>query len=231
MGSIFSYDSKFMQTLMYIGDLIILNLLFMVCCVPLFTIGAAQTGLHSAMKVLLDKEDDTSPAKAFFRGFRNGFGRITLVWLVFFVIFALLSVSLVPILVFDTAAESSSPVVISVIAMAACAVFYNLVVQFHTRFTCTVGQLLRNSMLMFIAHPIRSILSAAVIWAPLILMAVDLYVFMEITPIILAAGFSIVFMFGYMLMNKPFLGLIRDRQEAEKAAEEAVEEIPEETGV
>ena len=58
MNGLFSYDSKPMQLLGFLGDLILLNILYLVCCIPLFTIGAAQAGLFTACKVLLDKEDD-----------------------------------------------------------------------------------------------------------------------------------------------------------------------------
>ena len=61
MGGLFSYDSKPMQILMFVGDLIILNILYLICCIPIFTIGAAQAGMYTACKVLLDKEDDSSP--------------------------------------------------------------------------------------------------------------------------------------------------------------------------
>ena len=64
---------------MTIGDLVILNVLFLLCCLPIFTIGAAQAGLYTGLRVLADKEDDSSPAAAFFRGFSSGFGKITIV--------------------------------------------------------------------------------------------------------------------------------------------------------
>ena len=47
MEILFSYDSKLMQTLTFVGDLIILNLLYLLCCVPVFTIGAAQAVLET----------------------------------------------------------------------------------------------------------------------------------------------------------------------------------------
>jgi len=86
MKNIFSYDSKLVTSLSFIADLFILNLLYLVCCLPLFTIGAAQAGLHNAVRILQDPLDGRSTVKAFFRGFKEGFGRITLAWLLFYVI-------------------------------------------------------------------------------------------------------------------------------------------------
>ena len=45
MEILFSYDSKLMQTLTFVADLILLNILYLLCCVPMFTIGAAQGAL------------------------------------------------------------------------------------------------------------------------------------------------------------------------------------------
>ena len=95
MKNIFSYESKFMQTLLVAADYIILNAVFILCCLPVFTIGAAQAGLYTGIRVLRDKEDDSSCLKAFFRGFKSGFGKITLVWCLFAVVIAILGYNLV----------------------------------------------------------------------------------------------------------------------------------------
>ena len=54
MNGFFSYESKPMQIMMFIGDLILLNVIYLLCCLPIFTSGAAQAGLFTACKVLLD---------------------------------------------------------------------------------------------------------------------------------------------------------------------------------
>ena len=85
MNKMFDLDSPLMQVLGFIADLFILNLVFLACCLPIVTIGAAQSGLFNAMRVLQDPEDDTSVTKAFFAAFRVGFKQITLAWFVLFV--------------------------------------------------------------------------------------------------------------------------------------------------
>ena len=80
MDSIFSYESKLVQMLLKLADMMIMNILYVLCCLPVFTIGAAQAGLHTGIRQLRDPADDSSCTKAFFRGFANGFGKITLVY-------------------------------------------------------------------------------------------------------------------------------------------------------
>lgn len=198
MNKLFAYDSPPMQILMFVGDLIILNLLYLICCIPLFTIGAAQAGLHTAIKVLLDKEDDSSPAAAFFRGFASGFGTVTLAWgltTVVLLLVAFLSVS---------AVQLGSPVWLVVFAIALCCIFQSLIPAFHARFGCSPWQLIRNSWFLLFAHPLRSIGVAVIVWLPVLLFLLgDLYVFMSITPIWGTLYYSTTFCFAHGLMKKP----------------------------
>ena len=70
MNGLFSYDSKLMQVLGFIADLFLCNVLYMLCCIPIVTIGPAQAGLHNAMRTLGDTEDDRSAVKQFFKGLK-----------------------------------------------------------------------------------------------------------------------------------------------------------------
>lgn len=116
MKSIFSYDSKIMQALMVVGDVIILNVLFLLCCIPIITIGAAQAGLYTGVKVLLDKEDDSSCAKAFFRGFCAGFTKITITWCLFLVVLAVLGYAAVTVYLLQQGA-TGVPFILSAVAL------------------------------------------------------------------------------------------------------------------
>ena len=61
-------------------DLFVLNLLFLLCSLPVFTIGASLTALH---RVLLQcvRGEDAHHAKEFLRTFRREFRQSTLLWL------------------------------------------------------------------------------------------------------------------------------------------------------
>lgn len=60
-------------------DLILLNILWFVCCIPLFTIGAASAALWGVMLQRVRKEDIFS-ARDFFRSFKRNFKRASQVW-------------------------------------------------------------------------------------------------------------------------------------------------------
>ena len=209
--NIFSYESKFSQILMFAADLCILNLQFILCCLPLFTIGAAQAALFSGIRVLLDPEDDTSPSKAFWKGFRTGFGSITLAW----GIFALAELAMVAILYLviavglANAGGAAVPIVFCLIALAGLVLLQSQLPLFHSRFACTAGQLLNNCIRLVPAYPLRSIAIALLLWAPAAaFMTMNGYVFFAASLALILLYYAVVFMLSFYIMKKPFKLLI-----------------------
>ena len=203
MKNIFSYDSKFMQILLLLADYMILNLLFILCCIPIFTIGAAQAGLYSGMRVLLDKEDDSPCSRAFFKGFSSGFGKITIVWTVLLAVMALLVYNLVATLILDLAG-SYAPVWMCVLALAICILYQSMLTLFHSQFDCTIRQLLKNVFYVVLAHPLRSIAVAVLAWIPVAVFAFAFDYFIQGSIIWAAGYYSVAFGVNVKIMEKPF---------------------------
>lgn len=222
MDSLFNYENKFMQLLLYLGDLIILNVLFLVCSIPIVTIGAAQAGLYSGIRVLTDKEDDSSCAAAFFKGFANGFTRITPVFCTLLVLLAMSVISLLPMEV-----STNMPVWISIAAFVVCCLFITLTCWFHARFACTRLQLFKNAWLIFLAYPLRSLLASVINFLPLVIFLLNAYLFMQFSPIFLSLSFSVLSLFSFTLMQKPFRELIalRDENASSEPEEETAEPV------
>ena len=202
MGGIFSYDSAPMQVLMRLGDLILLNIIYVLCCIPVFTIGAAQAGLYTACRVMQNREDDSSLIAAFFRGFKTGFGSVTVAWGILGVVFVIVA------WLAGASIGAGGSVALSLLAMLVCATFQSLVPAFHSRFSCTPWQLIRNTWFMLFAHPLRSLLITALLWLPTVVFMLDLYIFMACTPIWLTVYFSGIFSLNTAVLKKPFQVLV-----------------------
>lgn len=223
MKNLFNYENKFMELLMTIGDLVILNLLFLLCSLPIVTIGASQAGLYTGLRVLTDKEDDSSPTVAFFRGFANGFGSITGAYCIMLVLIVLVGYSAASVLFYDMNGVSA-PVLISMIGLFISAVFQSLISIFHSRFSCTIWQLFRNAWLMLLAHPLRGALIAVLTWLPLVLFLVDMQIFVLGTPIIMTVYYSFAFLLCNTIMKKPFddvIQILQEKSQLEQTREEA----------
>ena len=80
MGGFFSLDSKFMQVMSRVADLIILNVIYLVTCLPVVTIGAAGTALDTG-GLRPGTVREGSLVKGYFRAFRDEFRQATLIWL------------------------------------------------------------------------------------------------------------------------------------------------------
>lgn len=78
---IFSMNGKLAKFLNTLGSLFLLNLCALLCCVPVFTVGAAMTALYSCTLRLVRGEEG-SPVKDYFNAFRENFPQATKVWLV-----------------------------------------------------------------------------------------------------------------------------------------------------
>ena len=133
-------------------EMFILNLLTIVCSIPLFTAGASFTALYYVtMKMVRDEE--TYVTKDFFRSFRQNFKQGVVIWLILFVSGS--------ILFFDYRLMSSNRDRFAgagafMILTMACGVFYMIetayVFPVLAKFYNSVGQTMKNAVFMGIRH-------------------------------------------------------------------------------
>lgn len=89
MDQIFNLDNKFFRGVSKIIDCVWLSLLWFVCCIPVFTIGAATTALYYTVNKSI-KNDRGYASSEFFSSFKSNFKQSTVIWLIFLAIYALL---------------------------------------------------------------------------------------------------------------------------------------------
>ena len=77
----FSYESRFSQLLLRLAYSCCLNLLWILCSLPLVTMGAATTALYSVTLKLVDGTEGNI-TRQFFRAFRENFRQATTLWLI-----------------------------------------------------------------------------------------------------------------------------------------------------
>ena len=82
-------DGRVMSFLARLGDMFILNILYVVCCIPIITIGAATTALYyNTLKMAENRESYVW--KEFLRTFKENFKQATVIWMIILVIGAVL---------------------------------------------------------------------------------------------------------------------------------------------
>ena len=84
-------DSPFMRFMGTVADLMILNVLTIICCIPVITAGASFTAMHYVLLKIARKEEGYI-LKSFFRSFKQNFLQATVIWLIMLVVIAALFV-------------------------------------------------------------------------------------------------------------------------------------------
>lgn len=82
-------DNPLVVILSTIGNLVVLNLLFLLCCVPVITVGDAFSALYYALLHRM-RDSSSSYTKDFFKAMRINFRQATLTWLLVLVLAFLL---------------------------------------------------------------------------------------------------------------------------------------------
>ena len=78
---LFNYDNPVWRFIGKLGDLILLNLLWTVCSIPVITIGASTTAVYYVtLKMVRDENDST--VRSFFHSFKDNFKQATAIWAV-----------------------------------------------------------------------------------------------------------------------------------------------------
>lgn len=203
MKELLSPESKLIQALTRIADFVFLNLIYVACCIPVVTIGAAQSAMLSAARAQFDKEKNESGYRAFFRGLRSGFRRVTVLWIAFLLVIAILVyVSSAAFYMGGTVGNAAG--VMATIALAIFMALQIVLSAFHARFECSAWDLVRNSMLMFLMYPLQSMGAMLLVWAPAAVLLFDLTIFVRMTPVFLFLYYSVAFQLNARMFQGPF---------------------------
>lgn len=78
---LFNYDSKFMRFFLFLSQLTLLNVIWLICCLPIVTAGAATAAQHYSVKQFL--AEDTRVFKNFRIGFKSYWKNSSIIWIIF----------------------------------------------------------------------------------------------------------------------------------------------------
>ena len=84
-------ESPLMKKLGIMADLLILNLVTLVCCLPIVTAGAAFTAMHYVLLKIVRGEEGYV-VKTFFRAFKENLLQGTILWIIMVIVYAALFV-------------------------------------------------------------------------------------------------------------------------------------------
>lgn len=87
---LFNLDSPLMNMLTKLANLMILNFLTLLCCIPIVTAGAAFTALYY-VTIKMARGDDPYIVKSYFKSFKENFKQSTILWLIMLVVIIIIA--------------------------------------------------------------------------------------------------------------------------------------------
>ena len=76
-------DNVIVRALNKICDMVCLNVLWLICCIPIITIGASTTALYTIMLKMV-KNEEGYIFRGFFKAFKSNFKQSTIIWIILF---------------------------------------------------------------------------------------------------------------------------------------------------
>ena len=197
MKDLFNLESPFMQLLTRVGDLIIVNVLYLLCCVPIVTIGAATAALHKVGQAIV-YDTDNGIARTFFRAFRENFRQATAMWLMMVVFAAAMGCNYLLISGFvagtlATVLKGALVVAIGLVLVMAAYMFPLMV-----RYTNTMRELATNALILAVVKLPRTVGLFLLSCMPLLILALSMETFLNTMVFWLTIGFGFT---AYMSAN------------------------------
>ena len=191
MHNLFHYENPFIQFLVRVGDLMILNLLFLVCALPVVTLGASLTALHRVTQNMLFEQEEPL-IKSFFRAFRQNFKQSTLVWLAELVIIVSLACDVLLVMAyFDGSLARTMYILVAVLAILVAGVFSYLM-PLIARYENGMRQQVNNAVVLAIIKLPKTIILVLMNLLPVILLLISVPVFVQTLIFWVIIGFAFV---------------------------------------
>lgn len=154
---VFNFEGPVFTFLSRLADLIWLNLLFIICCIPVVTIGAATTALYYVtLKMVKDEEGYIT--RSYFKAFRDNFVQATVIWLVFLAVIVVMFLDFRIAKVGDMSALIGSGRIndVVIVAVGVMAIILGMTLTYVfpllARFDNTVVNTVKNAFLISIRH-------------------------------------------------------------------------------
>ncbi|MDL2301397.1 YesL family protein [Lachnospiraceae bacterium OttesenSCG-928-D06] len=210
---LFNLDSPLMQFLNKVADLLWLNILTIICCIPIVTIGASYTALHY-MCLKMVRNEETYITKGYFKSFKENFKQSTGIWMLMLLV--------IGVVVGDIYIMNYSGMVfpqwlkivifaVAILVLITCVFIFPVQARFENK----VSRTIKNAFIMSILQFPKAILMVILLLLPVILFLVST----ELIPIAFLFGISVPAYLSAMLYNKFFQKLEDQMTEAAENGE------------
>lgn len=213
MDKFFNPDGSIMKALSRIADLAILNILWLICSLPVVTMGAATTALISmTLKMTDDKEGYIF--RDYFKAFKRNFKQSTIIWLMILIIMAVLGADYYIMCRWNSGLKYcmlTAVMLASLILLFVGLYIFPLIAKFEN----TIKEYLKNAFFMSIRHlPYTALL--VLIFGMQVFVDYSMLADIQYFPILILFGESaFVYVMSY-IYERIFKGYISEPEGEEK---------------
>lgn len=198
MRKIFGANSPLMRRLAQLPDLILLNLLWLLCCLPVFTVGAATAALHTVVQSYV-AEEDNGVIKPFFKAFRANFKQSTRLFLPLLLLVVLLAVDVLFLMQKATGAQLLLWIPFLILgAIGSILIAYGF--PLIARYENDLKTIISNAFLLFSLHFLPSVAVIALNVLPWALMLLEPDLFLRSILLWLPIGGSLISYISNMIL-------------------------------
>lgn len=221
MGRLFNMESPLFQALSRLADLMLLNIIFLVTCIPIVTIGAAWTSL-SYMTLKMVRNEESYIVRGYFKSFKQNFKQSTIMWIIVLLLAFLLYMDY-RIMAVMTDVPGHNIIMIGIYAITLMGIFllqylFPLVAKFYNN----TKNMFKNAFFMSIRHLPFTVIMTVIFIGSGVLTFLNGYTLVYGLLIWLLGGFALV-----SLANSWFMVKIFDKyvpEEKEEETEKVIEE-------
>ena len=221
MGRFFSMDNKFFTFMNKVADLCILNIICLVCCIPIVTAGASITAMYYVTLKMV-RNEEAYIVRSFFKSFKDNFKQATIINLIMIAVGAVLYLDL------NVAKNmpGSAGQIFYAIFMAFVIIYYVLLLYVYpilARFYNTIRNTIKNALFMAIRHLPYTVVMVLIGLCPLLLLFIGSYQIQStLFVLFLVMGFGVIAYCNSFFLVKIF-DLYMPKEENEEQKREGTE--------
>lgn len=202
MKEMFQQDNMFNAVMAKIFDLILLNILWLVCCIPIITIGASTTALYY-MTMKMVRNQESGVVKGFFKSFRQNF-RQSVPMTMLLLVFAGVLIADFHILSGSKSQGASIFYGVCVTLLLIGGAIFSYAFPLLAKFENTVGKMMTNAAKIAVTHLPQTAVLVAINFAPFLWFLISPETFSMVFWIWFFAGTGISAFVNSMLLVKIF---------------------------
>ncbi len=196
-SKIFNPDNIIMSFFSRILDVIVLNFLFIICSIPILTIGSSLTAMYS-ITLKMVKNEETHIIRGFFKAFKANFRQGTIVGIIAIIIGIFITIDLRIIYIINNDNLKILQLLCYIVAFWGYIVFL-YAFPILARFVHTIKEVFKNSFMVSIIN-FKWTLALILLNAPFVLM-----LFYSVVSMLLLFTIMIIFGFSGLAMIQSFI--------------------------